>query len=60
MSLTGAHESYGGLVGGPDAQAPSSQQSFDLDRPLREARDAFEKCYFEFHQIGRASCRERV
>ena len=25
------------------------QQSFDLDRPLREARDAFEKSYFEFH-----------
>jgi len=24
-------------------------QSFDLDRPLREARDAFEKAYFEFH-----------
>jgi DNA-binding NtrC family response regulator len=28
---------------------PLSQQSFELDRPLREARDAFEKCYFEFH-----------
>jgi DNA-binding NtrC family response regulator len=28
---------------------PQSQQSFELDRPLREARDAFEKCYFEFH-----------
>jgi DNA-binding NtrC family response regulator len=27
----------------------SSEQSFELDRPLREARDAFEKCYFEFH-----------
>ena len=26
-----------------------SEQSFDLDRPLREARDAFEKSYFEFH-----------
>jgi len=25
------------------------QQSFDLDRPLREARDTFEKAYFEFH-----------
>ena len=25
------------------------QQQFDLDRPLREARDAFEKAYFEFH-----------
>lgn len=26
-----------------------SQQTFELDRPLREARDAFEKSYFEFH-----------
>lgn len=28
---------------------PRAEQSFDLDRPLREARDAFEKSYFEFH-----------
>jgi len=60
MSLTGAHESYGGLVGGPDAQAPSSQQSFDLDRPLREARDAFEKCYFEFHLAKEGGSMTRV
>ena len=26
-----------------------AEQTFDLDRPLREARDAFEKSYFEFH-----------
>lgn len=26
-----------------------SSQLFELDRPLREARDAFEKSYFEFH-----------
>jgi len=26
-----------------------STQVFELDRPLREARDAFEKSYFEFH-----------
>ena len=25
------------------------RQHFDLDKPLREARDAFEKAYFEFH-----------
>ncbi len=30
-------------------EGPRSHQSFDLDRPLREARDAFEKSYFEFH-----------
>jgi DNA-binding NtrC family response regulator len=28
---------------------PQPEQSFNLDRPLREARDAFEKSYFEFH-----------
>jgi DNA-binding NtrC family response regulator len=28
---------------------PQSEQVFELDRPLREARDAFEKSYFEFH-----------
>jgi DNA-binding NtrC family response regulator len=28
---------------------PQAEQTFDLDRPLREARDAFEKSYFEFH-----------
>jgi DNA-binding NtrC family response regulator len=32
-----------------EVQAPEVEQSFDLDRPLREARDAFEKAYFEFH-----------
>lgn len=28
---------------------PQPMQTFDLDRPLREARDNFEKNYFEFH-----------
>ena len=31
------------------SNALASEQSFELDRPLREARDAFEKSYFEFH-----------
>ena len=31
------------------SSGPQPEQSFDLDRPLREARDAFEKSYFEFH-----------
>jgi DNA-binding NtrC family response regulator len=33
----------------PVQLGPQPEQSFDLDRPLREARDAFEKSYFEFH-----------
>ena len=44
----------GALAGGAPAApvlalGPQPEQSFDLDRPLREARDAFEKSYFEFH-----------
>ena len=49
-----------GVLGGADltvahghapagASGPQPVQSFELDRPLREARDAFEKSYFEFH-----------
>jgi DNA-binding NtrC family response regulator len=33
----------------PLSLGPQAEQSFELDRPLREARDAFEKAYFEFH-----------
>ncbi len=33
----------------PAHHATHAEQSFALDRPLREARDAFEKAYFEFH-----------
>jgi DNA-binding NtrC family response regulator len=38
-----------GLPTMPVDLGPQPEQSFDLDRPLREARDAFEKSYFEFH-----------
>jgi DNA-binding NtrC family response regulator len=31
------------------AQGPLVNQTFFLDKPLREARDEFEKAYFEFH-----------
>jgi DNA-binding NtrC family response regulator len=39
---------------------PQAQQSFDLDRPLREARDAFEKSYFEFHLTKEGGSMTRV
>jgi DNA-binding response OmpR family regulator len=39
----------------PCPAARRSEQSFDLDRPLREARDAFEKSYFEFHLAKEAA-----
>ena len=28
---------------------PATHQSFDLELPLREARDLFERAYFEYH-----------
>jgi DNA-binding NtrC family response regulator len=39
---------------------PQPTQSFDLDRPLREARDAFEKSYFEFHLAREGGSMTRV
>jgi DNA-binding NtrC family response regulator len=41
-------------------EGPRSEQSFDLDRPLREARDMFEKCYFEFHLAKEGGSMTRV
>jgi len=35
-------------------------QSFDLDQPLREARDEFEKAYFEFHLAKEGGSMTRV
>ncbi len=39
---------------------PRAEQSFNLDRPLREARDAFEKSYFEFHLAKEGGSMTRV
>jgi DNA-binding NtrC family response regulator len=35
-------------------------QLFDLDRPLRDARDTFEKAYFEFHLNNEGGSMTRV
>ena len=39
---------------------PAVSQMFDLDRPLRDARDAFEKSYFEFHLSHEGGSMTRV
>ena len=55
-----------GLPPLPDATAGAapaaepSVQPFDLDVPLREARDAFEKAYFEFHLAKEQGSMTRV
>lgn len=40
--------------------SPQVSQMFDLDRPLRDARDAFEKAYFEFHLTHESGSMTRV
>jgi DNA-binding NtrC family response regulator len=39
---------------------PQPRQSFDLDKPLRDARDEFEKAYFEFHLAKEGGSMTRV
>ena len=39
---------------------PQPQQSFNLDGPLRAARDEFEKAYFEYHLAREAGSMTRV
>jgi DNA-binding NtrC family response regulator len=50
------------VAGAAAAQDNSLQvsQSFDLDLPLRDARDAFEKAYFEFHLANEGGSMTRV
>jgi DNA-binding NtrC family response regulator len=51
-----------GGVSLPVAQdlGPAVRQSFDLDKPLRDARDEFEKAYFEFHLANEGGSMTRV
>jgi DNA-binding NtrC family response regulator len=39
---------------------PQAVQSFNLDKPLRDARDEFEKAYFEFHLAKEGGSMTRV
>lgn len=55
--LAGATAALAPLLATPQ---PHGLQSFDLDRPLREARDAFEKSYFEFHLAKEGGSMTRV
>ena len=44
----------------PLEAGPTASQAFDLDKPLREARDGFEKAYFEFHLAKEGGSMTRV
>ncbi len=39
---------------------PQAHQNFQLDKPLREARDEFEKAYFEYHLARESGSMTRV
>ena len=55
----GAASTHVGVGNGHD-NALQVSQSFDLDQPLRDARDAFEKAYFEFHLTNEGGSMTRV
>jgi DNA-binding NtrC family response regulator len=44
----------------PMEMGPQARQMFELDKPLRDARDEFEKSYFEFHLAKEGGSMTRV
>ena len=50
----------GGKLPEPMDLGPQPSQSFLLEKPLREARDEFEKAYFEFHLAKEGGSMTRV
>jgi DNA-binding NtrC family response regulator len=44
----------------PVEMGPQARQLFELDKPLRDARDDFEKSYFEFHLAKEGGSMTRV
>lgn len=54
------HVGHHGMGHNNGVSGPSHEQSFQLDRPLREARDDFERAYFEFHLAREGGSMTRV
>ncbi|MDO8441318.1 MAG: response regulator [Polaromonas sp.] len=50
----------GGALSAPLDMGPQATQSFWLEKPLRDARDEFEKAYFEFHLAKEGGSMTRV
>ncbi len=50
----------GGGLPAPVELGPQATQSFLLEKPLRDARDEFEKAYFEFHLAKEGGSMTRV
>jgi DNA-binding NtrC family response regulator len=61
IELTVEAAMTGGQVPPPMVEmGPQGRQLFELDKPLRDARDDFEKCYFEFHLAKEGGSMTRV
>ena len=61
MDLTVEAAMTGGIAPEPVTDmGPQSSQSFNLEGPLRETRDEFEKAYFEYHLAKEAGSMTRV
>ncbi|WP_137918430.1 response regulator [Hydrogenophaga sp. 2FB] len=59
--LTVEHAMTGGVLPEPVIDlGPQNLQSFNLEGPLREARDEFEKAYFEYHLAKESGSMTRV
>ena len=54
------HSLPNGTLASASLSGPQPQQTFNLDGPLREARDEFEKAYFEYHLAREAGSMTRV
>ena len=50
----------GQSIPAPVEMGPQARQTFELDKPLRDARDEFEKSYFEFHLAKEGGSMTRV
>lgn len=50
----------GQTIPAPVEMGPQPRQMFELDKPLRDARDEFEKSYFEFHLAKEGGSMTRV
>jgi DNA-binding NtrC family response regulator len=61
IDLTVEAAMTGGLSLPPARElGPIGRQNFELDKPLRDARDEFEKAYFEFHLAREGGSMTRV
>jgi len=60
QSITGPNATLSSNASTTQENSLPGSQSFELDLPLRDARDAFEKAYFEFHLVNEGGSMTRV